>query len=283
MPMNNSTSNDNELTHDVTAAKSGDQAALERVVTSIRPLVGRLALRFFGCPTHAEDATQEVLLQVATRLDRFEGRSAFSTWVYRVASNRFLSMARSPPEAEITNIDDFEADLSRHDPNADWRSDTRDPDQLLLEAEVRIGCTLAMLLVLERETRLAYILGEIAELGHVEAAQILDCTPAAFRKRLERARAAIVGVMRRRCGVFDPANSCRCEARIGTAIARGRLDSERLLYASSKEVAKVFPAVLVQIRRLTEVQRAAALYRSHPDPQLRGELLRELERSDGPG
>jgi hypothetical protein len=89
--------------------------------------------------------------------------------------------------------------------------------------------------------------------------------------------------MRPRCGVFDPRNSCRCDGRIGTAITRGRLDPERLLYASPTEIAKAFPAILVQIRRLGEVQRAAALYRSHPDPQHRRVLISQLARSSGPG
>jgi RNA polymerase sigma-70 factor (ECF subfamily) len=112
---------------DLSAAQGGDRAALERVLIAIRPLVARLALRFFGCPTHAEDATQEVLLQVATHLGSFEGRSAFSTWVHRVATNRFLSMARSPAEAEITNVEDFEADLARRDPSPGWRVDAPTP------------------------------------------------------------------------------------------------------------------------------------------------------------
>ena len=69
---------------DVATALDGDREALGRVVGSIQPLIYRLALRFFGHPQDAEDASQKVLIQIVTPLDRFEGRSAFTTWAYRV-------------------------------------------------------------------------------------------------------------------------------------------------------------------------------------------------------
>ena len=63
-----------------------------------------------------------------------------------------------------------------------------EPDQRLLEEEVKIGCTRGMLLCLDREERLAYILGDVFELRSDEAGLVLDISPAAFRKRLSRAR-----------------------------------------------------------------------------------------------
>src|ERR687885_2490208 len=79
---------------DVAAALDGDREALTRLVERVQPLVYRLALRFFGNPADAEDATQEALIQIVTRLDRFSGRSALETWAYSVASRKFLSLAR---------------------------------------------------------------------------------------------------------------------------------------------------------------------------------------------
>src|SRR5687767_8537462 len=79
------------LSIDVSAAVQGDRAALDRVVRAVQPMIGRLALRFFACPEHARDATQEALVRIVTQLDHFSGRSAFTTWAYRVATNDFLS------------------------------------------------------------------------------------------------------------------------------------------------------------------------------------------------
>jgi hypothetical protein len=138
--------------------------------------------------------------------------------------------------------------------------------ELLLE-EVKIGCTLAMLLCLDRNHRLAYILGEIVELDHHEAAEVLEITPAAFRKRLSRARASITSFVTSRCGLVNPANACRCRRRVATAIDLGRVHPAKLLFASSLDHAKRFPQVLVKIRQLEETRRVAALYRSHPEPK----------------
>jgi RNA polymerase sigma factor (sigma-70 family) len=259
------------LAEDAAAAVAGNGAALERVLRNVQPLVARLALRFFGCPDHAADATQEVLLQIVEKLDRFAGESAFTTWVYRVATNRFLSMTRSRAERAVASLDAMERELAvvPDGDTAGWSGVER---ALLLE-EVKVGCTLAMLLCLDRPSRLAYIFGAIAELDHQVAAAILGVTPATYRKRLQRARDSITALMRRRCGLFDERNACRCGKRVGVAVALGRVDPHALVFATSREQARRFPEVLRHIRSLDEVARAAALYRSHPDPAVRDDQL----------
>jgi RNA polymerase sigma factor (sigma-70 family) len=269
------------LADDVALAVAGDRAALDRVVRGVQPLFSRLALRFFGCPRHAEDATQEALVQLVTKLERFEGKSAFTTWAYRVATNKFLSMARSPAEREVLGFDAFDEDLARPGASADEQALT--VDQNMLTAEVRIACTLAMLLCLERDARLAYILGAIVELDHQHAADVLECSAATYRKRLERAREAITSLMRKRCGVFDGDNPCKCDSRVGRAIERGHLDPTQLVFAPAAEQVKRFPEVLHQIRRLDEARRAAAIYQSHPDPSSRDAFALRLQDILGPG
>lgn len=265
------------LLADVTAAQDGSREALERVVRSIAPAIRRLALRFFGCPDHAEDAAQEALVRVVTRLETFEGGSAFTTWAYRVAVHRFLSLKRSPLEREARSFEEFEDDLA-----ADTGPLPRtppSPEHELVLAEIRVGCTLAMLTCLEREARMAYILGEIMELEQDDACHILACSASAYRKRLERARARVTGLMKRRCGVFDAANHCQCEARIPIATARGYLNPKSLVYAPTLDGAhgtQGFREVVGHIRRLEEAQRAAALYQSHPEPRPRADFAAEL-------
>lgn len=272
---------DAALSQDVAAAVRGDRLALERVVRAVQPLFSRLALRFFGCPRHAEDATQEALAQLVVKLDRFEGKSAFTTWAYRVATNKFLSMARSPAEREALSFEAFDEDLARPvEPTGDTATS---PEHELLIAEVRIGCTLGMLLCLDRKARLAYVLGAIAELEHEAAAEILGCSAATYRKRLERARDAITSLMRKRCGVFDDGNGCQCSARISIATERGHLDPGELLFASPTEQVRRFPAVLHQIRGLEEGRRAAAIYQSHPDPRSRDDFALRLRDILGSG
>lgn len=249
----------------VRAARGGDRDALEAVVKSVQPLVHGLALRFLWHPEDAEDAAQEILVRVVTGLASFRGESAFRTWVFQVACNALRTTRRRRMEQRTLSLDAFSADLAgglSDEPLAIPPA----ADQNLLWEEVRIGCTTAMLLCLDRDHRLAYILGEILELDHREASAALEVTPAAYRQRLARARAAIVGLMRARCGLAHPENPCRCRRRVATAIARGHLDPEQLLFASSAEQARRFPEVLVEIRKLDAMQRAAALQRARIMP-----------------
>lgn len=68
-------------------AAAGDGAALDRLLAELRPEVVRRCGRFLPCREDAEEAAQDVLLQVARHISGFEGRSRFSTWLYTVVAN----------------------------------------------------------------------------------------------------------------------------------------------------------------------------------------------------
>jgi len=254
------------LEHNVTKARSGDREALEAVIQAIRNDVYGLALRFLWHPQDAEDATQEILIRVITGLGSFRGNSGFRTWVYRIACNRLITLRKQRAEKGAMRFEEFAGDLAYQDPGGVQQSPPGSEELLLLE-EVKIGCTLAMLLCLDREHRLAYVLGEVMELSHQEASQVLEVSPAAFRKRLSRSRDKIKTFMLARCGLVNADNACRCRNRVSLAIDRGRVNPDQLLFASSMEVARRFPAVLKKIRQLEATRRAAALYRSYSPPE----------------
>ena len=254
------------LEREVAQARDGDRGALESVVRAVQKDVYNLALRFLWHPQDAEDATQEILIRIVTGLSSFRGESDFRTWVYRVACNRLLTLQKQRMELHPVSFDEFGEDLIRG-MSGDSLSVEYDLDEKLMLEEVKIGCTLAMLLCLDRDQRLAYILGEIVGLEHNRAAEVLEITSAAYRKRLSRARARIVSFMTLHCGLVNPANACRCRRRVKAAVALGRIDPSNLLFASSLEQARQFPPVLDEIRRLENARRAAALYQSHPEAQ----------------
>ncbi|MFB0620137.1 RNA polymerase sigma factor [Streptomyces sp. AGS-58] len=68
-------------------AAAGDEAALDRLLMEIRPEVVRRCARFLPCREDAEEAAQDVLLQVARHITAFQGRSRFGTWLYTVVAN----------------------------------------------------------------------------------------------------------------------------------------------------------------------------------------------------
>lgn len=238
----------------VDAARNGDSAALEHVVRAIKDDVYALAIRMLWHPSDAEDATQEILIRVVTHLGSFRGDAAFGTWVYRIAANHLLTTRRRRAERAALSFDAFAADLAE---GLDTAYDAPDVDEGLLAEEVKIGCTQGMLLCLDREHRLAYVVGEVFDLPSDEAAYVLDLTPAAYRKRLSRARERVRTFMEGHCGLVDQANACRCRRRVGRAIEVGRIDPGRLLFANHP--------VRAAVQDMERFHAAAALFRSHPD------------------
>jgi RNA polymerase sigma factor (sigma-70 family) len=233
----------------IKAAIGGDRAALEAVVRGVRDDVYRLAHRMLWHPQDAEDATQEILIRVVTRLSTFRGDAQLRTWAHRIAVNYLLTTRQRRMERQALSFDAFGEDLAR---GLDTAYEAPGIDDELLAEEVKIGCTQGLLLCLDREQRVAYILSEIFELPGEEAAAILGITPAAYRKRAQRARDRIQAFMRGHCGLLDGANPCRCARRVGAAIALGRVDPQRLLF------------VREQVRTIERFHDAAAVYRSHP-------------------
>ena len=256
------TNDTNTMASLVARSRKGERAALDALICSIQPTIYKLAQRFLMDPSDAEDATQEILLKIITRLSQFDGRSQFRTWAYAVARNYLLDLKRRPFE-QAMSFDEFAQDLTEGLSDSPFDA----PDAHMLLEEVRIGCTLAMLQCLDRDARLSYILGEILELEHEEAAEVLNISASAYRKRLSRARATVSDFMLGQCGLVDPNNPCRCSKRVKPAIALGRVDPQKLIFSSSLQRAQQFPEVLATIRTLEESQRAAAVFRSQLQPE----------------
>ena len=86
---------DTELDELVRAARTGDGLALEELLIRIRPLVMRRCARFLPHPQDAEEAAQDALLAVSTKIDTYDGRGTFLGWVTVIASNSARSTYRS--------------------------------------------------------------------------------------------------------------------------------------------------------------------------------------------
>ena len=97
----------------VARAVDGDKAALEEVVRLLQDPLYRLALRMTWRPADAEDATQEILIRVVTRLASWRGEAELLTWAYRIGVNYLLNLRRKTPrEAQQLSLDEFRADLA---------------------------------------------------------------------------------------------------------------------------------------------------------------------------
>jgi RNA polymerase sigma factor (sigma-70 family) len=203
-------------------AAEGDRGALSELVRETQHPMYRLALRFLGNPDDAQDACQEILIRIVTRLGTFEGRSKFSTWAYTVAVRSLLRTRRRLYESAVLGAEQYAAALDAGMGDVD--PTLEEAEYRLLSEEVRISCTYGMLLCLPRAQRAAYLLADVLGLTDGEGAEILDCSREAFRQRVSRARRTLRFVIDNRCGLVDPANPCRCGRQIASGEAAGLID-----------------------------------------------------------
>jgi RNA polymerase sigma factor (sigma-70 family) len=258
---------DAELRRLASAAAAGDSDALERVLESVSDDVYRLALRMLWHPHDAEDAMQEALIRIMTRISSYRGEAAFRTWAYRVAANHILSFRKSRVEQENLTFARFAEDLHEglEDP------DPAGPDAAVLAEEVKLGCTLGMLLCLDRDHRLAYVLSDVFDIPSADGAFICDVPPATFRKRASRARAQLRAFVEANCGLVDTSARCRCDRRVATAVRIGRVTRGDLQFAGQFDAG----AAVGDMEQLHDL---ASLMRSHPDYKAR-ETVKDSIRS----
>ena len=174
----------------VARAQRGDAAALEAVCARLRPLLVRHARRLLRRPADVEDAVQEALLVICARLGTYRWEGSFAGWVYAVATRSMLRHAAASPTEAALAVERAEAALlSDHDPmtEAEWG---------LVEQDLHLACTVGVLTALSPEARRLYLLGEVLAVPDRVGAQAAETTPAAYRKRLERARGAVADAVR---------------------------------------------------------------------------------------
>jgi RNA polymerase sigma factor (sigma-70 family) len=250
------------LEEQVRLAQEGDLSALEAVIEGVQHQIYNLSVRMLGHPHDAQDATQEILVKIVTGLGGFRGESAFTTWVYRVATNHLFNLLKSRRESRETSFeaigDRIEAGLA-----AGLGTPPAGADIKVLVEEVRITCTQGMLMSLDHDHRAAFILGEVFELSGAEAAEILEITGVAYRQRLARARTKLRDFMFRHCGLVNADRPCRCEKQVPAALATGKLAPGRLEFAGHPRLDDR-KAFVQETHELRDLARTAALMRAHP-------------------
>jgi RNA polymerase sigma factor (sigma-70 family) len=245
----------------VARATAGDRSAVSEIVRALERPFYNMALRMLSSRQDAEDAAQEALIRVVTRLAQYRGDAAFSTWAWRIAIRKILDARAARPRY---SFDEYAADL------ADGREDAaaERPEHAVLYRELKVICSRALLQCLDADQRVAFVLGDILELDSTDAAEIVELDPATFRKRLSRARAALHGFLMQHCGVVNEAAPCACHRRLTRASALGRVD---------RDVLDVSEGNLVQIRQkiaaLPDAERVGASYRSDPELTSRRDIV----------
>jgi RNA polymerase sigma factor (sigma-70 family) len=214
----------------VRAAVQGDQHALECLVRRHQGFIYSLAQRMLYAPEDAADATQEILISLVTNLASYRGEAAFRTWAYRIAVRQLLAFKKGRVEHVVHDFDCFGRTLDAT-PDLDPPDEGSLPvDVRLVIEEAKIGCLMAMLLCLDRDHRMAFVLGEIFEASDAVAAAVLGISPDNARQRLARARQQLRQFLTGRCGLLDAAGTCQCARKTAGFVRQGIVDPNRLRF-----------------------------------------------------
>lgn len=152
--------------------------------------VYNLALRLMhNDPMEAEDVLQETFISAYRALNRFEGRSLLSTWLYRIAYNAALMRLRKRELPTVSIDEPLENEEGDPIPRqlVDWSTV---PDQVVLNGELRKMLDRAVA-ALPETLRSVFVLRDIEGLSTAETAAILDLTETNVKVRLHRARLAL--------------------------------------------------------------------------------------------
>lgn len=168
---------DDSLADLANRATAGDGAALDALLAAISPRVMRVCARMLPCREDAEEACQDALLLVATRIGSFAGRSAFTTWSHAVAANSARQTYRSLKRRSL------ERPVEQFPVAADPRT-----------TSVIAGSRLDLLEALETleadhpELVEAVVLRDVGELDYAEIARLLELPLGTVKSRIHHAR-----------------------------------------------------------------------------------------------
>ena len=222
-----------EWTNCIEKAVAGDKEALERIVFNLQDMVFNLSLRMLGTFPDAEDAAQDILLKVITHLATFRGESAFTTWVFRIATNHLIQYKKHMFAQRPLSFEYYGADIenARLEEVPDL---TQNVERFILAEELKMSCTNVLLQCLDAESRCIFVLGTMFKLDSRIAGEILDMTPEAYRKRLSRIRGKVADFLSAYCGEYG-GGQCRCMKRVDYAIQNHRLNPAALDYTAATE------------------------------------------------
>ncbi len=181
------------------AARQGDKAAFGRLIEAYQGPVYNLAYRMLGNRGEAEEAAQEAFIRAFTKLDSYDPRRKFSTWMLSITSNYCIDLLRKR-RALLLSLDQ---PLPPHPALMSDRADGPEAQAVDSEREEMVQ---SLLETLPEDYRQAVVLFYWYDLSYQEIAQVMDTTVSAIKSRLFRARRQLAeaGVEQGIVGTLQP-------------------------------------------------------------------------------
>lgn len=167
----------------VVRCQDGDKHAMEALILHYQQWVYNIAYGILGTREDASDMAQEVFLWLWEHIGQFRFRSRFSTWLYRIVTNRCINVKdqKKRRQTDAMEIDDSQP----------WAPiDTETPEKSVLRLEQREILQKA-LTELKDDYRQVLVLREMQDLSYEELAEVIGCSVGRVKSKLHEARKAL--------------------------------------------------------------------------------------------
>ena len=179
--------------HLIQLVRKGDLSAWGELIQIHQDRLYNSIVRVVGHPDRARDVVQDAFIQAIEIISRFDGKSQFFTWLYRIAFNRAMSMYRKH-KSEVS------LEVARENAGDETMADAQDqPEDRVLQSEL-VEEVHQALEQLSAEHRAVIVLREIEGCEYEQMAEILEISLGTVRSRLHRARSEMRRLLR---GYFD--------------------------------------------------------------------------------
>ncbi len=258
----------------VSHAKEGKQEALGQLVQMVQDKIFNISLYYTGDLSQAEDATQEILIKVIEKLESLKEPDRFENWSYTIAYNYLKNLKRGSGNYNHISFELMEADSSSHHAR-EFQEPTEHEEIRELAYELKISCTIAMLMCLTEDERIVFILSELLNTKSREGAEVLGISSEAFRKKLSRSKKRLLNFIENNCGLINKDNPCKCRERVNYALARGRIFSAYSSYISEKYIK--YPSALdKKIVEMENLEDFGEIYLNNPEYRLSDKVLKRV-------
>jgi len=178
----------------VKQCQQGDSAAMERLILRYQNRIYNVILKICADPDDAAELTQETFVKIIENINKFEGRSSFYTWAFRIAVNLTLNYCRRNVKLGFRSLD---AEQVQYNSQAKQLLRQFLSDDSSLEpaavAQNREMCEIAIeaLKKLDDAQRAVVVLRDIEGMDYARIAEVLDIKLGTVRSRLSRARSRL--------------------------------------------------------------------------------------------